>query len=191
MLLAGHGIEDRLAARLDRRRAPRAVPRGHRCPLRIDLAEDRLVHLFERRGENVEDRRAGLGVLSGEDAQQRLALRRVARSSMMTAASPLPSCIGPGHLKMPATLSPSSSRVAVMAAVDLDADDGPAIAVCRQAVELARAAIGAIAVGEFPRPDRPLDVGHCDLPCLRRGHSALIVGSWDIDDELTLALARY
>ncbi len=49
---------------------------------------------------------------------------------------------------------------AVMACVDLDSGDRTAMPVRRQAVELARTAVGAIAVRELTCSDRPIDVGH-------------------------------
>jgi hypothetical protein len=46
----------------------------------------------------------------------------------------------------------------VFALVNLKSDHGAAMAISGQAVELARTAIGAIAVGKFVRPDNP--IGH-------------------------------
>src|SRR6516162_6777519 len=40
--------------------------------------------------------------------------------------------------------------------LDLIADRSPAIAMCRQSIELARATVGAIAVGELSRLDAPI-----------------------------------
>ena len=86
-------------------------------------------------------------------------------SSTKAMASPLPSWIGPGHLKMAAIRRPSSVVVAVMAFVDLDAGDGVAMTLVRQRVELAVAAILAGAVDELASLDFPRC--HGDLLRLR------------------------
>ncbi len=74
MFLAGDGIEDRFAAGSvipgTMRRAAALVD----VDVEVDVGEHRIVHLFQRRSENVEDRGAGIGVLAGENAQQRVAL---------------------------------------------------------------------------------------------------------------------
>jgi hypothetical protein len=48
--------------------------------------------------------------------------------------------------------------------MDLETDDGAAMAVGGKAVELAGTAIGAVAVGKFMRPDGPFCPGHGDPP---------------------------
>src|SRR5258705_13629698 len=53
--------------------------------------------------------------------------------------------------------------VAMVAAINLKSDHRPAVAVCRQAVELAWTSVGAVAVGKFERPDRPTGFRHGPL----------------------------
>src|SRR5262249_286030 len=55
-------------------------------------------------------------------------------------------------------------RLAVMALIDLHCRDREAVAIGRQGVELARAAIAAIAIYEFTGLDGPIDIGHGSLP---------------------------
>jgi hypothetical protein len=50
-----------------------------------------------------------------------------------------------------------------MAAMDLKSHHRLAVSVGGQAVELAGTAIGAVAIGEFMRPDRPTGVRHISL----------------------------
>jgi hypothetical protein len=70
-----HGIENRLATRLDLAGNDDASAALLDVDREIDLGEDRLVKLVPRRGEAVEDGGAGFGVLAGKDAQERITLR--------------------------------------------------------------------------------------------------------------------
>jgi hypothetical protein len=51
-----------------------------------------------------------------------------------------------------------------MSLVDLDSHDRPALAVRGQRIELARAPVGAVAVGEFLAVNRPLCLRHGTTP---------------------------
>ena len=114
--------------------------------LEFDVGEDRRMLFLERRSEDVEDRRAGLRVLAGENAQERGALRlggalvdddRRLAMALMDGA-------GPGeHAGHP---QPIEFGRSVMAGIDLESHHGAAMAMRRQPVELAGTAICAIAV---------------------------------------------
>ncbi len=126
MFASGDGIEDRLAARFDDAGDDEAGPPPIDVDVEIDLAEDRLVHLVERRGENVENRRAGLGVLAAQNAEQRLPLRRSRPLVDNDGGFAFALVNGAGPSENPGNLEAVEPRAAVMAGVDLDADDGPA-----------------------------------------------------------------
>jgi hypothetical protein len=84
-------IEDRFAARFDKAGDNKARPPPIDVDLKIDLAENRLMHLHERRGENAKNRCSGLGVLTTQNPEQASRCKSLARSSTIIAASPFPS----------------------------------------------------------------------------------------------------
>src|SRR6185437_4737695 len=77
VLIAGDGIQDWLAACLDKARNDEARPAAIDINFEIDFAENWLMYFHERRGENAKNRRSGLGVLTTQNAEQRLALRGI------------------------------------------------------------------------------------------------------------------
>src|SRR5262249_59041281 len=125
---------------------PGATKRARRpatSTLESDGGEDRLMQFLERGGEHIEDGRPGLGILPGEDAQQRRPLR-LARAlvnhdrrfalALVDRARPAEDAYEP----QPVQLGP-----AMLAVIDLEAADGLAMPVRRQSIELTGAAVGA------------------------------------------------
>ena len=91
MRFAGHRVADRLTARLnDAGNLEGCGPPIH-VHLELDLGEERLMNGPEGGGEDLEDRRTGLGVLAAHDAQQVFPLFGVALRSMIGTTRPLPS----------------------------------------------------------------------------------------------------
>jgi len=73
----GHGIEDRLTTRFDIARDIQKGSAPVHIDLELDIGIDRVMDLFQGRGEDVENRRSRLGVLSAQYAQKSIALRIV------------------------------------------------------------------------------------------------------------------
>ena len=118
-------------------------------------ADDRLVQRVAGRGEDLEHRGAGIGVLAPQDAQQRRALlgRGAPVNDMHALAVALVD--GPWPAKDPGGSQPVEPRRPVEAGLDVEHGETPAMAVGRQRIELAWAAIVAIAVAEFAPFDLP------------------------------------
>jgi hypothetical protein len=175
-LCAGDRIEDRLAAAFGHAGHEQARPSAGDVDLELYGGEDRLVQFLERGGEHVEDRRAGLGILPGEDAQQRRTLRlaRTLVDHHCRLALTLVDWAGPAedsHEREPVELGR-----AVLALIDLEAADRLTMSVRRQSVELTGAAVGAVAVDELAPLDAPFGVRHRRLlpACLASLRRALI-----------------
>ena len=64
VFIACDRIEDRFSARFNKAGDDKARPPSIDVDLEIDLAENRLMHLHERRGENAKNRCSRLGVLT-------------------------------------------------------------------------------------------------------------------------------
>src|SRR5471032_839775 len=64
MFRLGNGIEDRLAARFHIIGHHKASPAAIDVDLEMDVREDRLMHFFKSRSENVEDGCAGHRILT-------------------------------------------------------------------------------------------------------------------------------
>src|SRR5205823_8300350 len=160
--LAGDRIDDGLAALLDQPRYDKP-----RAPLvdvdgKLDVGEDGRVHGSEHRCEDAEDRGAGFRVLAADDAKNGVALRLArpfVHDRLRLAVSEMDR---PRPGKDAGKAQTVERGFPVMAGVDLHADHRLAIAMRRQRIELAGAAISAIAVGEFTPFEHPF--GHLILP---------------------------
>jgi hypothetical protein len=91
VLRAGDRIEDRFAAAFGHAGHDQARLSARNVDLELDGSEDRIVQFFEGGREYIEDRRPGLGILPGEMRSSAARCGSLARSSITTAASPLPS----------------------------------------------------------------------------------------------------
>src|SRR5262245_40222581 len=160
VLRPGHRIEDRFATAFGQAGHDQASLSPSDVELKLERSEDRIVQFVQRGREYVEDRLPGLGVLTGEDAQQRRPLRL--------------GCAFVDHHRRfalalvdrtrPAEDSDELQAIelgrAVMTLLDLEAADRLAMSVRRQSVELAGAAVGAVAVDELTSLDGPFGVRH-------------------------------
>src|SRR5579885_1271087 len=111
-----------------------------------------------------EEGRHGVGLLPGHDAEQAIALLRIRphvedrlHLALALVHGPRPPH-GEGHVE------PVEARRPETAPVDPEEADGPAMAVRRQRVELARATVGAVAVAELEAVNFPID--HESVPLL-------------------------
>jgi hypothetical protein len=157
VLRAGNGIQDRLAAHLDESLDLGAGPAAVDVELEIDVGDDRVVEGVAGRGEHLIDGGARLGVIAVQDAQQGLALlgRGAPVDDMQAFALALMDRTGPAEDARAS--EPVKPRRAVKALLNVEDRQAPAVAVRRQGVELARAAIIAIAVAELAPLDLPRD----------------------------------
>src|SRR6478672_12865547 len=164
MRCAGHRIEDRFAAafRYARHDEPRLAARN--VHLKIDRSENRIVQLFQRRSEDVEDGCSRLGVLAADDAQQcsTLRLRRPLIDHDCRFALTLMNSARPAENGD--ELQTVKFRVSVVTLLYLHPRHRLAMSVSRQSVELAGAAVGAVAVDELTSVNRPVRVDHPRLP---------------------------
>ena len=122
------------------------------------------MHLLKSRSEDIENGGARLGVLAAQDTQQGLALGLVGAAVDDQGRFAMAFMDGAGpdeHARHP---QPVELGCAVMALMDLEPDHGAAMAISRQAIELAGTAIRAIAIGKLMRPDGP--IGH-GIPPIR------------------------
>jgi hypothetical protein len=163
MLGSRDRIDDRLAARFDQIRDLQPSLARVDVDLEIDVGEDRIVDFREGTGKDLEHRGAGLGILTAEDAQQGFALWRARAPVDDDAGFPVAFVDGARPRQDERRAQPVEPRRAVVSFVDLHADDGPTVAVGRQGVELARTAIGAIAVAELPAFEHPFRLRHVHL----------------------------
>ena len=125
--------------------------------LKLDFGEDGIVDFREGRGKDLPDRCTQLGVLAGEDAQQGLALSRCGPliDDQLHLTVTFVDGSGPGHhLRYLEAVKPGT---AVIPFIDGIAEDRLAITVGRPSIELARAAIRTITIGEISRLDHPVD----------------------------------
>src|SRR6478752_4598875 len=174
MKCACHRIEDRFAAafRYARHDEPRLAARN--VHLKIDRRENRIVQLFQRRSEDVEDGCSRLGVLPADDAQQGSTLRLRRRLidhdcrfalTLMNSARPAEN----GD-----ELQTVKFRHSMVTLLDLHPRHRLAMSVSRQSVELAGAAVGAVAVDELTSVNRPVRVDHLRLPPLGESAGSLL-----------------
>src|SRR5262249_25964579 len=147
-------IENWRTARCDHAAHYQSGRAGLNIHIKRDLVEDWIIYPFKRRGIHLEQCGAWLGVQPTDDAQQRLALRRVRalvdneeRFSMSVMNRTRP-CEYTGKSKT------IKLRVAMMALIDLHANHRLAVPVRRQRIEL-WAAISTTAMGELPALDHP------------------------------------
>src|SRR5262245_12283992 len=145
VLIAGNRIANGLALHIDQTVDADVPLAGIDVDGDVDRFENRIEHLLQRGGEDAPDGGEGLGLLAGEDGAQRLALRLVGplvddqqglAVAFMDRSRPLHHADG---------LQPVQLHVAEMAFLDGEAADGLAEAVRRRRIELAPAAIGAVA----------------------------------------------
>src|SRR5262249_1006365 len=149
VLVAGHRIANGLALHIDQTvDANVSLPRVD-VDRDVDRLEHRIEHLLHRGGKDVPDRGEGLGLLSGEDGEQGLALTLVGPlvDDHESLAAALVDRSGPLHHGDGS--QPVQLHVGEMPFLDGEAADGLAAAVRRQRVELASATIGAVAVDEL------------------------------------------
>jgi len=132
-----------------------ARPAALDVELEIDVGNDRIVESIAGRGEHLEDGRAGLRVLAAQNAQERCALSgRCAAVNDMDAFA-FAFMDRPGPAKDAARTESVEPRRAVITLLDVEHGKAMAMAMGRQRVELAGAAIVAIAVTELLALDFP------------------------------------
>jgi hypothetical protein len=157
---AGHGILDRLAMAFGYAANNQPTFAGINVHVKIDWSKYWFVQFLKRRREHLEDRGAWLGVLPGDNAQQCRALRLTCPFVDDDRRLPLTLVNRSRPLQYGDEPQPIEPRVAVATFVDLHADDGPAVAVGRQSIELAWTAVAAVAIHELARLDAPFHVRH-------------------------------
>jgi hypothetical protein len=160
VLRAGNGIEDRFAAAFGHAGHDQARLSARNVDLELDGSEDRIVQFFEGGREYIEDRRPGLGILPGEDAQQRRALRFTSPLVDHDRRFAFALVNGPRPAEDSHKLEAVELGRTVMTLLDLEPADRLAMSVRRQSVELAGAPVGAVAVDELTSLDGPFGVRH-------------------------------
>src|SRR5262245_30729031 len=125
------------------------------------------MHLLERCSKNLKDGCARLGVLAAHDAQDCFALRRGRSFVNDRDRFPVTFMNRAGPTEDAAKFEAIELGVSMMALVDGDTDNGLAVAVGRQRIELTRAPVRAIAMREVSSFDHPRDVVHCGLLLLQ------------------------
>src|SRR5690349_221360 len=158
-----HGVEDRLAAPFGDAFDHDAAPSCRNVGLKIDLRKDRRMHLFKCGSKNAENRCAGLGVLAGEDAEQRSALELGRPLIYHHGGFALSFVNGSRPAEDADKLQAIELGLSVLASLDLHARHRLTIAMGGQTVELTRTAVGAIAVDELAPMNRPVRVSHISL----------------------------
>jgi|tagenome__1003787_1003787.scaffolds.fasta_scaffold20701267_2 hypothetical protein len=128
--------------------------------LKFDATKDGLVYLLECGGEDLPYCGTRLGIPTAQDAQERIALRfcRALIDHDLRFAFSLVD--GPRPCEDASCCQAVEAGVAMMAVNDLEGRQRLAFAVRRQRIELARTAVGAIAIDELARPDLPFDIRH-------------------------------
>src|SRR6185437_15217771 len=160
LLRLGHRVQDGLAVTFGDAGHLEAGAAGVHIHLELDGLELRRMEGFERGREDLEDGRAGFGVLAAEDAQQGFALGgggALVQDEGGLAVTVMDRA-GPAEDGDEAKLV--ETRAAVEAARDLHAGDRLAIAVGGKRAELAGAGVIAVAVDELFAVDLPLGIGH-------------------------------
>src|SRR5262249_29517739 len=163
VFFAGDRIEDWLAAAFGHAGHDQARLSCGDVELEVDRGKDRIVDFFQRGREHVEDGRPGLCILAAEDTQQRCALRlrRALIDHHCRFALALVDRARPAE--DPYEFQAIEPGRSVVTLLDLEAANGLAISMRWQSVELAGAAVGAVAVDELTPFDRPFGIRHARL----------------------------
>src|SRR5512139_47153 len=168
MFLPGYRIADRLD--LSVYDSLDADPSGPAIDveLEMDRPEDRLVDAVDDGREHVEDGRAGLRLLAGQDREDRAALRLVGTlvDHHEGFAAALMDRLGPGEHPGPGETV--ERNFAEMAFVDAHRRHRAAMAVCGKRIELAGTSPVAVAIGYFRAAHPPIDKSHGRFSSLRR-----------------------
>src|SRR5437868_10360541 len=160
--LARNRIDDWFAPLLDQAGHGQSCTALLHVNREIDVSENGLMYGRESGREDVENRGAWLRVLTADDAKNAVALGLAPALVHNRLHLAVPEMDRPGPGEHAGEAQAIERRLAMVALVDLNADHRLAIAVRRQRIELAGAAIGAVAIGEFTPFEFPFD--HRDLP---------------------------
>src|SRR5215469_14528411 len=144
--LVGHGIHDRLTARFDDSGHHKSGLAAGDIDVEVDLGEDRFVNLLEGRTKYLKDRCARLGVLAAHDSENGLALRWSGALIDDRLDLAMSFVNGTRPREQGAKAQSVEFGIAVMTLVNPNGDHRHTIAVSRQRIELARAAVCAIAM---------------------------------------------
>src|SRR6185436_9718403 len=158
-----HRIEDRFTATFRYARHDEPRPAARNINMKIDRSEDRVVESLQRGREYIEHGCSRLRVLPADDAQQGSTLRF--RRSLIDHAGRFTFALmnGARPAENPDELQTVKFRRPVVTLLNLDACYRLAMSVSWQSAELARAAVGAVAVDEFASMNRPFRVDHLSL----------------------------
>jgi hypothetical protein len=157
MLGAGDWIENRLPTHVQHAVNMRARPTRVDIDLILDVGEDGIVQRFAGGCEDLKHGGAGLGVVAPQDVSQSLALLGSGPlvDDVQALATGLVNRSRPAeYARRPQAVEPDRAVKARLNVVD---GKPAAIAVGRQRIELAGAAIVAIAIAEFGAPNLPFD----------------------------------
>src|SRR5262249_12456635 len=164
MLGAGHWIADRFAATDDQSWHQDTCGTPFDIHHEVNMREDWIVDLRESGRKDLPKGRAWRGILARENAQQGFALvrRRSFVHDQLRFAVAFMDRSWPGkHCDCSKSIESCAAMVSLF---DIEADDRLAVAMRWQSVELTRAPVGAIAVGERTCLDCP--VNHAWFPGL-------------------------
>ncbi len=163
VLRAGDRVQDRCAAHLQDAVDARAGGARGDVDLELDLAVERLVQDIAGGGENAEHGGAGLAVLAPEDAPEAGPLLRGGTAVDHVHAFALALVNGTGPAEDACSLEPVEPGRAVEALLDVEHGQPATVAMRGERVELAGAAVGAIAVAELAAFDLPGGHNHLRL----------------------------
>src|SRR5271165_852779 len=148
MLISGDGVTNGLDRRVDDAGDAHAADSPFQVEIEFNRRENRVVHLGERWGEHVEDRRARRGLVPREYGQERVALRVVRVVADDDERLAVSEMNRPGPSEHAAERQATQIDVSEMPLVDLDRGHRPAVAMGRQRIELTGTPEVAVAVGD-------------------------------------------
>src|SRR5205823_6540984 len=157
MFLAGDRVEDGLAPTIRRPCSLAGCTASHLVEFNIDVRDDGYEDPLAHGGVDPKECLRLLGLLSRQDGEQGRALRIVGApvEDWLHLAAALMDRGRPGDGK--SHVQPIELRLAKMAAVNSQENDGMAIAMAGQSVELTRTAIAAVAIREIHAMNFPIN----------------------------------
>jgi hypothetical protein len=160
MFSASYRVFDRFSVTFGNARHTQSACTGVDIHLEVNWCENGVVKLFKGSGEDLENSRAGFGVLTRKDAKEGIPLGfgclLVNDDRSLTSAF----VDGAGPTEDAGKSKTVQFGVAVIALIDLHADNSLAKPVRWEGIELARAAVGAIAVGKLAGLYHPFRIRH-------------------------------
>jgi hypothetical protein len=160
MFSASYRVLDRFSVTFGDARYTQSACTGVDIHLEVNWCENGVVKLLKGGGKNLENGCSGFGVLTRKDAKERFPLgfgcllvndHRGLTSTFVDGAGPTKDAGKSNTVQL---------GVAVIALIDLHADNSLAKSVRWEGIELARAAVGAIAVGKLAGLYHPFRIRH-------------------------------